>query len=237
VKRSLLILPLLAILCLAGAGCCPSAVATLTVFQIPWPDEEVTRYTIEDQDGNAMGSGELTIEKEDDTYLLVQHFHITAEQAVQHITLSVSAADLKPVSGNQTIQMPGMVASLVTNYSNGQVSVNATVDGDEQSAEFDIPDDAYDNDEVFFLLRTIPLEVGYSATYTNVVPAYALTPKATVTVVGEEEVTAPAGSFNCYKLELSAAGAVQYMWYGVDEPHYLIKYDNGTTILLLSEHP
>ena len=236
-KRSLPVLSLLAIVCLVFVGCCPPGVATLTISQIPWPDNEVTGYIIEDQDGNAVGRGELTIEKEDGTYLLEQHFDLTAPEAVLRITVNVNAADLKPISGVQTIQMPDAVAGITANYSEGQVSVTATVDGEEQSAEFDIPDDAYDNDEVFFLLRAIPFEVGYTASYTNVVPSYALTPKATITVVGEEDVTTPAGSFNCYKVELSAGDATQYLYYGVDGPHYLIKYDNGVTIFLLIEYP
>ena len=238
-KRSLLILALLTMVCLALAGCGPPAVPTLTISQIPWPDDEVTTYTIEDQDGNTIATGELTIEKGNNTYLLIQHFELTAQEAVQHITLNVSAADLKPISGNQTIQTPEGVLGVVTTYSEGQVSVTATIDGEEQSATFDIPGDAYDNDEVLFLFRAIPLEVGYTASYTNVVPSYGLTPKVTVTVVGEEEVTTPAGSFNCYKLEFSVEGGTQkqYIWYGVDQPHYLVKYDNGTTIFLLAEHP
>jgi len=235
-KKSLLILPLLTIVCLALAGCCP-VVTTLTISQIPWPDEEVTTYIIADQDGNTIGSVELSVEKANNTYLLIQHFELTTPELVQHITVNVSAADLKPISGNQTIQTPDGVLDIITSYSGGQVSVTATLDGDEQSGVFDIPDDAYDNDEVLFLLRTIPFEVGYTTSYTNVVPAYALTPKATVTVVGEEVVTTPAGSFNCYKLEFSAAGVLQHIWYGVDEPHYFIKYDNGVNLFLLTEQP
>ena len=98
-----------------------------------------------------------------------------------------------------------------------------------------IPDDAYDNDEVLFLLRAIPFEVGYSATYTNVVPAAGLTPKATITVVGEEEVEAPFGSFNCYKLEISVLGTTQYLWYGVDSSHYLVKAEVEGIVMLLTE--
>lgn len=238
-KRSLLILSLLTMVCLALAACGPPVVPTLTIAQIPWPDDEVTNYTIEDQDGNTIATGELTIEKGNNTYLLTQHFELTTQEAIQHITVNVSADDLKPISGNQTIQATEGVLDVVTTYSEGQVSVTVSIGGDEQSATFDIPDDAYDNDEVLFLLRAIPFEVGYTASYTNVVPSYALTPKVTVTVVGEEEVTTPAGSFNCYKLEFSVEGGTQkqYMWYGVDEPHYLIKYDNGVTIFLLTEHP
>ncbi len=238
-KRSVLILLLLTVVCLALAGCGQPAVPTLTISQIPWPDDEVTTYTIEDQDGSTIATGELTIQKGNNTYLLIQHFEISAQEAVQHTTVNVSAADLKPISGNQTIQTPEGVLGVVTIYSEGQVSVTATIDGDEQSATFEIPDNAYDNDEVLFLLRAIPYEVGYIASFTNVASLYGLTSKVTVKVVGEEDVTTPAGSFNCYNLEFSIEGGAQkqYVWYGVDQPHYLVKYDNGATIFLLTDHP
>lgn len=233
-KKSLVVLSLLAIICLGLVGCAPAAVP-LTLSQIPWPDDEVTSYTIEDQGGNTIGSYNLTIHKENGTYLLTQHLELTIEdgQIIDDITLTVNATDLKPISGTETAVIANQTIEVTAIYSPGEVAVTATVNGEEQSATLDIPDDAYDDSEVLFLLRAIPFEVGYSATYTNVVPAAGLTPKATISVVGEEQVEAPLGSFNCYKLELSILGTTQYLWYGVDSPYYLVKAEvEGITMLL-----
>lgn len=225
---------LLAFVCLALVGCAPAAVP-LTVSQIPWPDHEVTSYTIEDREGNTVGSLELTIDKEDTTYTLTQHLDLTieGEQIIDDITLTVDATDLKPISGTEMAVIANQTIEVTAIYGPGEVAVTATVNGEEQSATLDIPDDAYDDSEVLFLLRAIPLEVGYSATYANVVPAAGLTPKATITVVAEEQVDVPLGSFNCYKLELSIFGTTQYLWYGADSPHYLVKAEVESIIMLL----
>jgi len=237
-KESLVVLSLLAIMCLTLVGCAPAAVP-LTISQVPWPDDEVTSYTIEDQEGNTIGSLELTIDKEDTTYTLTQHLDLTieGEQIIDDITLTVNATDLKPISGTETAVIANQTIEVTAIYSPGEVAVTAAVNGEEQSATLDIPDDAYDDSEVLFLLRAIPFEVGYSATYTNVVPAAGLTPEATITVVGEEQVEVPLGSFNCYKLELSILGTAQYLWYGVDSPHYLVKAEVEGIIMLLETVP
>ena len=241
-KKSLLILSLLAIVCLALAGCCPPAVATLTISQIPWPDEEVTTYTIEDQDGNTIGSCELTVHKDGDTYILTGHLELTIEgiEATDDTTITVNATDLKPISGMETMVIDEQTMEITTTYSAGELAITATVDGEVQSATIPIPADAYDDSEGYFLLRTIPFEIGYAATFTDVLAASAATAKTTITVVGEEEVEAPLGSFDCYKLEVSIAGipGKQYFWYGVNSPHYLVKFEvegEDITIIMLLE--
>ena len=236
--KPLLPLGLLVALCvmmaLVGCGGTPP---TLTVAGVPWPDDEATEYRIEDVDGNAMGSANMTVHREDDTYLFTQSYSVADQQVVQNISVRVNADDLKPLAGIQIIETADSTIEIGSIYSNSTLSVVAIIDGEQQSATLDIPADTYDNDEALFLLRTIPFEVGYTATYTNAVPSAGMLPKATLSVVAEETVNAPAGSFDCYKLKLSATGATIYIWYAVESPHYLVKYDNSATVLLLTEHP
>lgn len=228
---------LLAIVCLALAGCCPPVVPTLTVSEIPWPDDEVTTYTIEDQDGNTIGSCELTVHKDGDTYILTNHSELTIEgtEITDDTTITVDATDLKPISGTETMVTPEGTATITTTYSDGEVFISATFDGQEDSATIAVPAEAYDDGEVLFLLRTIPFEVGYTAAFTDVAAAVAATPQITINVVALEPVEAPIAleSVDCYKLELSVLGTTQYLWYGVDSPHYLVKFEFAGIIMLL----
>ncbi|HEY3315295.1 MAG TPA: hypothetical protein VGL40_08500 [Bacillota bacterium] len=50
-------------------------------------------------------------------------------------------------------------------------------------------------------------------------------------VAAVEDVSVPAGTFRCYKFEMPIGPAKQYVWYGVDGPHPLVKYDNGDLAL------
>lgn len=231
-KRLSLVLILAALI--AVAGCAPQT-STLTVFDIPWPDEEQVGYVIQQQ-GDELGTLQLTVQREDDTYILGGHYLIVGQPAGG--TIKVNARDLKPISGVTTVSIPQGMVDITTTYSEDKVTVSATIGGAEQSVELDVPPDGYDNDEVFFLLRTILLMPGYSATYTHVSPAYGQTFEATITVGEAEEVETPVGTFDCRKLVLSAAGTEQYFWYGLEAPHYLVKWDNNQGgVILLSELP
>lgn len=237
-KGSLLVLSLLAIFCLTLAGCGPG-LPTLTISEIPWPDDEVTSYTVDDLEGNTTGTCWLTVHKDGDSYILTDRSELTIEgtEVTDDTSIRVSATALKPISGIQTIQTPDAAAAILSSYSEGKVSVTVTVDGQEESGEFSVPPDGYDNAQVLFLLRTIPFEVGYAATFSVVVPSLGVTPRATITVVGEEMVEVPFAleSVDCYKIELSIAGITdkQYFWYGVNGPHYLVKVESAGIIMLL----
>lgn len=213
----------------------PTTTPTGMVSGTPWTDGEQTSYRIEDQKGNLVGSGKLTAKRDSDAWILKQNY--TLGSANDDIAIRVRIDNLKPISEKRTISTPQGKTVITTLYGDSELAITAkTPQGDEKSATIDVPQDAYDNDEALFLWRTLPFAVGYSTSYINIVAANALKPTITLTVTGKEEIEVPAGNFNCYKLELSAAGSKQYLWYGVDPPHYLIKYDNGVTIFLLTEH-
>jgi hypothetical protein len=248
-KRSFLALTLLFVLCITLAGCCPPGVATLTVSEIPWPDEELTSYIIQDQGGDTIGSFNMTIHKENGTYILTQQLELTIEneQIEDNVIITVDATDLKPISEARTLSIPpGMIVAegiweLNASYNAGQLTVETeTPVGPEEPYTVDVAEDAFAHDQVLCLLRTPPYEDGYTASYTNIFiwPNIEM-PRATITVTGRETVEVPAGSFDCYKLELSLENVPQkyYFWYGVNEPHYLVKYDNEFNIFLLTEHP
>jgi len=232
-KRLLMPLAIAFTLCFILIGCAPAPGEAITISAIPWPDEEGLSYIIQDQEENTIGSGNLTIAREGESYILGQYWE--AGEVKQTISIKVASDDLKPISGNQTIVIPEGEFKINATYSDSRLQIEAETPEGNQTVEIDVPEDAYDNDEVLFLFRAIPFEEGYQATYTNVVASAAQKAKITVAITGEEPVEAPAGSFDCWKLELNAAGQKQYMWYSIDSPHYLVKYDNGQSIILLQE--
>jgi len=231
VKRLMMPLAVMVILCIVLAGCAPKE--GIAISAIPWADEEETSYIIQDQEGNTIGSGNLTIAKEGESYILGEYWEVG--EVKQTISIKVASDDLKPISEQQTILSAQGEMKINTTYTDSKLKIEAETPQGPQTVEIDVPEDAYDNDEVLFLFRALPFEEGYQATYTNVVASAAQKPEVTITISGKEQVSAPAGLFDCWKLEFEVAGQKQYMWYGVDSPHYLVKYDNGQSIILLQE--
>lgn len=224
-------LAVIVILCIVLAGCAPKE--GIAISTIPWSDEEETSYIIQDQEANTIGGGNLTIAKEGESYILGEYWEVG--EVTQTISIKVASDDLKPISEQLTILSSQGEMKINTTYTDNKLKIEAETPEGNQTAEIDVPDDAYDNDEVLFLFRALPFEEGYQATYTNVVAAAAQKPEVTITISGKEQVSAPAGVYDCWKLEFEVAGQKQYMWYGVDSPHYLVKYDNGQSIILLQE--
>jgi hypothetical protein len=232
-KRLLMPLAIAFTLCFILIGCAPAPGEAITISAIPWPDEEEISYIIQDQEENTIGSGNLTIAKEGESYILGQYWEVG--EVKQTISIKVASDDLKPISEQQTILSSQGEIRINTTYTDNKLKIEAETPEGNQTVDIDVPEDAYDNDEVLFLFRAIPFEEGYQATYTNVVASAAQKPAVTITVIGKEQVEIPAELFDCWKLELNATGQKIYMWYSIDSPHYLVKYDNGQSIILLQE--
>jgi len=152
------------------------------------------------------------------------------------IIANVRADNLKPLAGGVT-GSDALITPVVT-YSyeeEGKLKIDTYTRDNEQHDVIDVPEDAYDDNELLFLLRTIPFEVGYTANFTNVIATAAKEHIATVTVVGEEELQVPSGNFDAYKVEFIMAGSKVYFWYAKNKPHYLLKLDSSASVILLKD--
>jgi len=212
------------------------APASVTVSEIPWPDIEFTGYVIQDYDGNEIGSVALLIRKTVDIYNLNQRYNFEGKSDL--ITMAnVRIDNLKPLAG--TITISEIAFSPIVTYlykEDGTLTIDAATEEGNRHTVITVPEDAYDNNELLFLLRTIPFEIGYTATFTDVkVITKAEKRTATVTVVGEEELQVPAGNFDTYKVEFTSDGNKKYFWYAKEKPHYLVKLDDGNGVILLEE--
>ena len=94
--------------------------------------------------------------------------------------------------------------------------------GDPLAAPFTGP--ATDLEESVFLLRRLPLAVGYKTTIP--VTSDTIAPvQLELAVTGIESVQTVAGKFNCYKVTFSSIG--QTFWIGVEGARPLVKFQSG----------
>ena len=92
---------------------------------------------------------------------------------------------------------------------------------------------ATDSEESVFLLRRLPLEVGYKTTIP--VTSDTIAPvQMDLVVSGIESVETPAGRFNCYKVSFKSIG--QTFWIGVDKARPLVKFQSGNVEANLVKH-
>jgi hypothetical protein len=94
--------------------------------------------------------------------------------------------------------------------------------GDPLAVPFAGP--ATDAEESVFLMRRLPLAVGYKTTLPVTSNQYAPHPMELI-VTGIESVQTTAGKFNCYKVSFAAIG--QTLWIGVEGARPLVKFRSG----------
>lgn len=156
-----------------------------------------------------------------------------AGQLDQTARVRIDATTLKPLAKEKTIVRPDTEATLTITYTEGKVQIDAVVNGKEQSATIDLPDNALENDQLLMTLRALPFAEGYRASLVDIVPDTASRVNTTVLVEGKEQVTTPAGQFEAWRVELDFGQAKQTVWYAVEAPYTMVQYDNGATKLVL----
>jgi hypothetical protein len=219
----------------APATVAPTATEFLSVLGLdvaPWQNGSTADYEWLDASGAKIGTSQF------DFSLNVGVWTITEKDAVsgldQTIAIQIDAATLAPLGEQKTIHTGSSNVDLVTKYENGQLTINANVNGQNRTASLDVPANAIDNDQLLMTLRALPFAQGYKVEYVVIVADNGLKVNTTVAVQGKETVDVPAGSFESWRVQIAAGQSTQTAWYQVAAPHNLVEYDNGTNRMVLT---
>ena len=152
-----------------------------------------------------------------------------SETTGDSIDVVVDSQTLKPVSSVRTIENenPDDEDLIEVTYTEAGASVKV---GDRQTG-LSVPEHAYDNDTSLFLWRTLPFADGYEASYVTVITNRRNRQDVVLNVKGKETVTVPAGTFECWRLEISTENARQIAWYADTPSRPLVKYDNDRDLI------
>jgi len=201
----------------------------IPLMPAPWVDGEEMQFDIKFPTGFKIGaasyqvnSGETNGQK---IWRLRSHLYAGSQQSSR---VEVEADSFKPIHCRWRINVIG-VADVT--YS-GALAKLRTFPKDE-SREIDLGGLAYDNEEVIQLMRRLPLADGYKVPlrfFTGLGGGNVISVQIEVT--GEEKVEVPAGTFDCCKVELGKFN--QTLWYSTDAHHYLVKFEGGGVIGVLT---
>lgn len=233
------VIVLLAAVLLLAACADDSIKATDIVTGIPWPDEERANYRVLDNDGDEIGTLEMSVTATDDAFTLSQDFDFPEDEFTNTAEVDVGRADLQPRHTSYVIDGPDGVATCSAEYEGSDVTVlNVREDG-ERTDTLDVPTIAYDSWSDLFLWRTIDFSQGFTIEYADIVACQAPAPPQRLAVklkvTGGETIEVPAGSFDTWRLEIDA-GRDQKAWFTTDDAHILVRYDNGDQVFELIEY-
>jgi hypothetical protein len=193
----------------------------------PWRNQEVSEYILIDDDGDRLAAGSLEIEVRGPETTLSQRF--VSETTADSIDVVVDSRTLKPLSSKRTIENenPDDEDLIEVTYTEAGASVKV---GDRQTG-LSVPEHAYDNDTSLFLWRTLPFAEGYEASYITIITNRRSRQEVYLRVAGKETVTVPAGTFECWRLEIATENAKQVAWYADTPARELVRYDNDRNLI------
>ena len=227
---------LLAALLLSGCIDVPPETQDI-VDSIPWLDEERAEYVLLDRDsGEEEGRGVLSVTRKDGQFELSLSFK--SGDASDESVVLVDATTAKPISIRRELIDPRQRVIITGEYDVDEGIINITEtrnDEEPRTIPLRLDEHYYDNDSSLFLWRTIRFEEGYEVSYRTVLANQGSQQILTLRVIGKEEVTVPAGTFQAWRIELEEVD--QVVWYADTPERFLVQYDNSVQLLQLVELP
>jgi hypothetical protein len=126
-------------------------------------------------------------------------------------------------------------------YEMGEVNLELTTRQNVTTYErINVPSDSRDARSLFMLIRSLPLGTGYSTRINTFLPVASQMSRTAVTVLGQDEVETPAGTFTVWSVELDEGDRTSRAWIATEAPHQLVKYEeaiNGGVFELAEYQP
>ncbi len=205
------------------------------VANIPWPDYELLRYVVIDQTNRELGAVDFEIAREGDEYHIRVLFVLDDPEGRDEVDLWVAADTLQPlryerraVSADQLIEVSGV-------YSDGGVDVVVIEDGEREEERVETGEFAFDNDSSAYLWRSIAFEQDAQVSYRSVNVPQGRSQLVRLRVLGQDLISVPAGEFLSWQVEIRPGLERQNVWYSVDPPHVLVRWDQEPRRFLLRE--
>lgn len=223
--------------------------ATLTETQkvdirpAPWEDGEVQRLTIESMTGADIGWITYRVDATEASgkpaWRVRSYMVIPSVNMLQYTDVVADQDSFAPVTGRTRNLESG---DFQAEYASDRVKLAVSGAAREHSVrDIEVDGVCFDNEQVLYLIRRLPLAEGYSATFPIFTVQGGSRVECRIGVVGKERVEVPAGSYDCYKVDLdvlvAGSSILQHgLWFSADARRHLVKYDAaGRAVMKLAE--
>ena len=218
----------------------PLPSASPVAFQpAPWEPGDRTLYEVAARDtSQPAGTASFTLGREFEADTLSAILNIGSTQ--DRYVMGWTAGTLAPVSELRSIVTAQGTIDVRAEYHQGGATIEVIDRTGTNVRQLNLPAKYYANDQLLMILRALPFAEGYQGSLV-VVPAMGdpATQQAVVTVTGQETLTTPLGPVRSWRVEaqFENSAAVQVMWYSVETPNYLVKYDTGRYVYTVTQRP
>jgi tetratricopeptide (TPR) repeat protein len=193
----------------------------------PWADGEQLRMDIKLGGGYKLGTACYSIASGETNGQKIWRMSSRMSAGVQSVSrVEVEADSFKPIHSRWKHMLLGDVDALY-----GPTKAELRTAGKDGVKAIDLNGAAIDNEETIEWMRRLPLADGYQASARILSSLGGGLIGVKFTVSGPEKLEVPAGSFDCYKVELNIN---QTFWYSSDAHHYLVKFEGGGAVAELA---
>jgi len=207
----------------------------------PWVAGEVMRLSINTMSGMEIGTlgyiARLVDINGTQAWSIQGYQIITANNSQQYTQVDAELDSFTPITGRTKNDEGDFIAEYDVN---GIELSSKFAHGMEKTQNIKTEHTVYDNEQVLYLLRRLPLKEGFQTSFKIFSIQTGAIVDCRINVTGKETVTAPAGTFDCYKTVLAIySGTIKALehklWFSADNNRYCVKYDSGAAIMKLVE--
>ena len=204
----------------------------------PWKPGDRTTYNVTTPDGQSAGTATFTLGGEFEAATLSANLMVGGTQ--DRYQIGFDGKTFAPVSELRSIVTAQGTIDIRSEFHAGGATIEVINNQGTTRQQLSLPDTYYANDQFIVILRALPFAADYRGALQLVPsqgdPAWIT---AVVTVTGQEDVTTPAGTITSWRVEVDYEGGVatQVLWYSVEAPNYLVRYDTGRYVYLLTQKP
>ena len=201
------------------------------LLPVPWGDGD--ELLLEMQLPNGMGVGQQiyrvsAIEKEGHSHWECQTWQtVVLNGQLGKSRVLIDKETFAPLS---SIWKHTMLGKATATYAKDQVVIQSSNQTEPTTLKF--AGQVFDNEQAAEMFRRLPLEVGYKTTVQIVSTLGTILIPLELNVSKLETIEVSAGSFECFRLELSIG---QTFWISTDEHRYIVQFRGGGVTAGLSE--
>ncbi len=191
----------------------------------PWADHEEMQFDVKLPTGLKIGFGRYSVAAGTVDGRKTWRFgQLLLAGAKLWSQLDVEAGSMKPI---HAIWRNIPMGSIEIRYAPGKADLQIKNVGQRN---VELSGIVYDNEEALQLIRRLPLAPGYKKTVSIFVGLAGMAVPVGLEVVATEQVTVPAGTFDCHKVALNILNSTQTLWYTTDAHRYLAKFEAGGVV-------
>jgi hypothetical protein len=208
----------------------------LTLDPAPWEDGELLRFVLKTPSGQSVGDLSASVRSTNvdgrEAWRVEAYMGIPKPEVAKYVHVEADRESFRPIN---TMLYHSQLGTLRAHFTDSERQIKMNRPGEEPEPYTQkLADVTYDNEQVLYLVRRLPLASGYKTSFL-LTGRPGATAVASLEVVGIESVTVPAGTFECFKVEIGVPPAVETQWFSTDANRYVVKVGNPQIIVELTE--